>query len=236
MRTNRPAASTRPRALQVGDSRAVLGRRKDKAWTAFELSHDHKPTRPSEHRRILALGGLVGRSLKEAQSGDVAKRAGGACPVFCFGANADSPMRCYPGGLSLSRRDNMVADFQQGSAAPVLIVSTRAGGTGLNLTAATHVVHYDRWWNPAVEDQATDRAHRIGQTRTVEVHKLVTAGTIEERIAEMLERKRALADAVVGAGESWITELDDAALAELVSLSADAPLVDEIDERQGASR
>ncbi|AXV08190.1 Helicase, SNF2/RAD54 family [Euzebya pacifica] len=140
------------------------------------------------------------------------------------------------GGLSLSRRDNMVADFQQGSAAPVLIVSTRAGGTGLNLTAATHVVHYDRWWNPAVEDQATDRAHRIGQTRTVEVHKLVTAGTIEERIAEMLERKRALADAVVGAGESWITELDDAALAELVSLSADAPLVDEIDERQGASR
>mmetsp|Transcript_4083 Transcript_4083/g.12713 ORF Transcript_4083/g.12713 Transcript_4083/m.12713 type:complete len:278 (-) Transcript_4083:58-891(-) len=87
----------------VGDSRAVLGRRKDKTWTAFELSHDHKPTRPSEHRRILALGGVVGRSLKEASSGDVTKRAGGACPVFCFGANADSPMRCYPGGLSLSR-------------------------------------------------------------------------------------------------------------------------------------
>ena len=134
------------------------------------------------------------------------------------------------GGLTLARRDAMVAEFQQGAGAPVLIVSTRAGGTGLNLTAATHVVHYDRWWNPAVEDQATDRAHRIGQTRTVEVHKLVTAGTIEERIAEMLERKRALADAVVGAGESWITELDDAALAELVSLAADAPLVDEADD------
>jgi SNF2 family DNA or RNA helicase len=108
----------------------------------------------------------------------------------------------------------------------VLIVSLRAGGTGLNLTAATQVIHYDRWWNPAVEDQATDRAHRIGQTRTVEVHKLVTAGTLEERIAELLERKRALADAVIGVGETWVTELDDAALTELVALSKDAELID----------
>ncbi len=130
------------------------------------------------------------------------------------------------GGLSVQQRDVMVEDFQQGGGSPVLVISTRAGGTGLNLTAATHVVHYDRWWNPAVEDQATDRAHRIGQHRTVEVHKLVTAGTLEERIAEMLERKRALADAVVGAGETWITELDDAALLELVQLSSDAPLLE----------
>jgi serine/threonine protein phosphatase PrpC len=88
-----------------GDSRAVLGRKAkgSKTWTAFELSHDHKPTNPREHKRILQLGGMVGRSLKEAQSGKAYQRAGGACPVFCFGANQDSPLRCYPGGLSLSR-------------------------------------------------------------------------------------------------------------------------------------
>jgi hypothetical protein len=131
------------------------------------------------------------------------------------------------GALTANGRDRLVDRFQSDpDASPVLIVSLRAGGTGLNLTAATQVIHYDRWWNPAVEDQATDRAHRIGQTRTVEVHKLVTAGTLEERIAELLERKRALADAVIGVGETWVTELDDAALTELVALSKDAELID----------
>jgi SNF2-related domain/SNF2 Helicase protein/Helicase conserved C-terminal domain len=125
------------------------------------------------------------------------------------------------GGVGATARDAMVAAFQSGEEpSPVLLVSIKAGGTGLNLTAATHVVHYDRWWNPAVEDQATDRTHRIGQTRPVTVHKLVTAGTVEERVADLLERKRALADAVVGTGETWITELDDEALHDLVSLSA----------------
>jgi len=124
------------------------------------------------------------------------------------------------GGVSAVSRDAMVAAFQAGEEpSPVLLVSIKAGGTGLNLTAATHVVHYDRWWNPAVEDQATDRAYRIGQMRAVTVHKLVTAGTVEERVAALLERKRALADAVVGTGETWITELDDDALHDLVSLS-----------------
>ena len=137
------------------------------------------------------------------------------------------------GGVAVGGRDRMVERFQSDpDASPVLIVSLRAGGTGLNLTAATHVIHYDRWWNPAVEDQATDRAHRIGQTRTVEVHKLVTAGTLEERIAELLERKRALVDAVVGAGEAWITELDDEALAELVALSRDVSIVDLDDDEE----
>lgn len=138
----------------------------------------------------------------------------------------DMPVPFLHGTLSLAQRDAMVEQFQSGGGAGVLIVSTRAGGTGLNLTAATHVIHYDRWWNPAVEDQATDRAHRIGQTRTVEVHKLVTSGTLEERIAEMLERKRALADAVVAPGENWITELDLAALEELVRLGAEARIYD----------
>ncbi|MGH8900833.1 MAG: DEAD/DEAH box helicase, partial [Egibacteraceae bacterium] len=137
------------------------------------------------------------------------------------------------GGVAAGQRDRMVERFQSDpDASPVLIVSLRAGGTGLNLTAATHVIHYDRWWNPAVEDQATDRAHRIGQTRTVEVHKLVTAGTLEERIAELLERKRALADAVVGAGETWVTELDNEALADLVALSRDASIVDLDDDEE----
>jgi superfamily II DNA or RNA helicase len=131
------------------------------------------------------------------------------------------------GGVPLGGRDAMVARFQEDDdAPPILLVSLRAGGTGLNLTRASHVVHYDRWWNPAVEDQATDRAHRIGQTRSVTVHTLVTAGTIEDRIAGLLDRKRRLADAVVEAGETWLTELDDDQLRELVELST-ADLADE---------
>jgi hypothetical protein len=142
----------------------------------------------------------------------------------------DVPM--LHGGVAATQRDRMVARFQgeaDDHAPPVLVVSLRAGGTGLNLTAATHVVHYDRWWNPAVEDQATDRAHRIGQRRTVEVHKLVTSGTVEERIADLLESKRALAASVVGAGEAWITELGDDELSELFALAGDAD-IEELDD------
>ena len=102
------------------------------------------------------------------------------------------------GGVARGRRDRMVADFQAGAGPPLLLISLKAGGTGLNLTAASQVIHYDRWWNPAVEDQATDRAWRIGQGRTVVVHKLVCEGTVEERIAALIDQKRALADAVVG--------------------------------------
>jgi SNF2 family DNA or RNA helicase len=111
----------------------------------------------------------------------------------------------------------MVDEFQAGEV-PVLLLSLKAGGVGLNLTRATHVVHYDRWWNPAVEDQATDRAYRIGQERAVQVHRLVSAGTVEDRIAALLAQKRELAEAVVGAGEAWISELSDAELAALVTL------------------
>jgi SNF2 family DNA or RNA helicase len=111
----------------------------------------------------------------------------------------------------------MVRDFQDG-AAPVFLLSLKAGGTGLNLTRADHVIHFDRWWNPAVEDQATDRAHRIGQTKPVQVHRLISEGTIEESIAELITSKRSLADAVVNAGEGALTELSDAELAQLVRL------------------
>ncbi|MGH3981071.1 MAG: DEAD/DEAH box helicase, partial [Pseudonocardiaceae bacterium] len=133
------------------------------------------------------------------------------------------------GGVDRAAREAMVASFQDaGDAPPLLLVSLKAGGTGLNLTRATHVLHFDRWWNPAVEDQATDRAYRIGQTRTVNVHKLVTAGTLEERIADLLEEKRALADSVVGSGETWLTELSDDDLRSLVALRGTDLAEDEV--------
>ncbi|WP_436789339.1 DEAD/DEAH box helicase [Yinghuangia sp. YIM S10712] len=121
------------------------------------------------------------------------------------------------GGTPVARREEMVRRFQDGEA-PVFLLSLKAAGTGLNLTRADHVVHFDRWWNPAVEDQATDRAYRIGQTRPVQVHRLIAEGTIEDRIADMLAAKRALADAVLISGEAALTELTDAELANLVEL------------------
>jgi superfamily II DNA or RNA helicase len=121
------------------------------------------------------------------------------------------------GGTPVAHRERMVRRFQEGEV-PVFLLSLKAAGTGLNLTRAEHVVHYDRWWNPAVEAQATDRAYRIGQTRPVQVHRLIAEGTIEDRIADMLSRKKELADAVLGAGESALTELSDAELADLVEL------------------
>ncbi|MGW7227346.1 SNF2-related protein [Streptomyces cyaneofuscatus] len=125
------------------------------------------------------------------------------------------------GGTPVARREEMVGRFQAGEA-PVFLLSLKAAGTGLNLTRAGHVVHFDRWWNPAVEAQATDRAYRIGQTQPVQVHRLIAEGTIEDRIAEMLARKQGLADAVLGSGEAALTELTDAELADLVELRGGA--------------
>ena len=120
------------------------------------------------------------------------------------------------GGVAKARRDAMVADFQAEHGAPVMLLSLKAGGTGLNLTAANIVVHLDRWWNPAVENQATDRAFRIGQQRDVRVYKMVTIGTLEESIQEVLDDKRQLADVVVGEGEGWLTNLPTDQLMELM--------------------
>lgn len=122
------------------------------------------------------------------------------------------------GGLSRARRDELVQTFQRGDAPPLLILSLRAGGVGLNLTRATHVFHYDRWWNPAVERQATDRAYRIGQTSNVTAYKLVCVGTLEERIDEMIAEKQALADDVIDAGEKWLTELGNDDLRRILML------------------
>jgi SNF2 family DNA or RNA helicase len=121
------------------------------------------------------------------------------------------------GSVMKAERDRMVEAFQN-KEYPILILSLKAGGTGLNLTAANHVIHYDRWWNPAVENQATDRAYRIGQDRFVHVHKLITTGTIEEKIDEMLEKKQSLNDEIIQS-ENWITELSSDELEELFSLS-----------------
>lgn len=141
------------------------------------------------------------------------------------------------GGTPAGQRQAIVAEFQGAAGAttrsrgrsashtgapPVLILSLKAGGVGLNLTAANHVFHFDRWWNPAVESQATDRAYRIGQTRTVQVHKFVVSGTLEERIDKMIEEKTTLASEIIGSGEDWLTELSTGQLRDLLTLRADA--------------
>ncbi|MFD7029919.1 DEAD/DEAH box helicase [Streptomyces sp. NPDC059917] len=127
------------------------------------------------------------------------------------------PAQLLHGGTPVARREELVDRFQDGEV-PVFLLSLKAAGTGLNLTRAGHVVHYDRWWNPAVEEQATDRAYRIGQTQPVQVHRIIAEGTVEDRIAQLLSRKKALADSVLGAGETALTELSDAELAALVAL------------------
>jgi SNF2 family DNA or RNA helicase len=123
------------------------------------------------------------------------------------------------GGTPTKMRDQMVKRFQEDEhAPPVFILSLKAGGTGLNLTRANHVFHFDRWWNPAVEDQATDRAFRIGQNRNVQVHKFVVTGTLEEMIDDMIESKKGLAQSIIGSGENWITEMSTDELRKVVSL------------------
>lgn len=136
------------------------------------------------------------------------------------------------GGVPRLKREQLVKRFQSETTDPlVFVLSLKAGGLGLNLMNAAHVFHYDRWWNPAVEDQATDRTHRIGQTRQIQVHKLVCAGTLEERIAQIIDEKRALAGRIIevsgASGEGWITELGNDELAELIALSS--PAIDEVD-------
>jgi SNF2 family DNA or RNA helicase len=148
------------------------------------------------------MGGILRRHLQETFGREV---------LFLHGA------------VPKQQRDRMVERFQaDGGGPPIFILSLKAGGTGLNLTRANHVFHFDRWWNPAVENQATDRAFRIGQTKNVQVHKFLCVGTLEEKIDEMIERKKEIAEQVVGTGEGWLTELSTAALKELFALRKEA--------------
>ena len=124
----------------------------------------------------------------------------------------------YHGGCTQAQRAEMIQDFQGNPDCKVLILSLKAGGTGLNLTAASQVIHYDLWWNPAIEAQATDRAFRIGQKRNVQVHRFITKGTFEEKINSLLETKKAIANLTVNAGETWLADMDDKQLAEVFCL------------------
>ncbi|QKW34641.1 DEAD/DEAH box helicase [Actinomadura sp. NAK00032] len=137
-------------------------------------------------------------------------------------ARLERPVLWLHGGTSKQARDDLVQHFQGDPEPAVFLLSLKAAGTGLTLTAANHVVHVDRWWNPAVEDQATDRAFRIGQTRNVQVRKFICVGTMEERVDEMIERKKALAESIVGTGEDWLTELSVAELRDVLRLSPEA--------------
>jgi SNF2 family DNA or RNA helicase len=151
------------------------------------------------------MGGLLKRHL---------------CHVF----GRDMPF--LHGGVPRQARDRLVQEFQESAQPLAFVLSLKAGGTGLNLTRATHVFHYDRWWNPAVENQATDRAFRIGQTRNVMVHKFICGGTLEDRIDAMIERKTALAGEIVTSGEAFLTELSNTELRDILRLS-EAAVVDE---------
>ncbi|MEV4557127.1 DEAD/DEAH box helicase [Kitasatospora sp. NPDC049285] len=202
---------------------AALGRLKQVCNHPAQLLHDGSPLggRSGKVERLVAL-------LREALA------EGDRVLVFTqyaeFGALLQShlrrrlgrPVLYLHGGLTAGRRQELVDRFQSPDGPGVFLLSLKAGGTGLNLTAANQVIHLDRWWNPAVEDQATDRAHRIGQHREVQVRRLVCVGTVEERIAELIAAKRELADAVIGPGEQWLTELPAEQLRELLTLSADA--------------
>ena len=137
-------------------------------------------------------------------------------------ARLGCPVLYLHGGTAKKTRDALVAEFQEAAEPAVFLLSLKAGGTGLNLTAASHVIHFDRWWNPAVEDQATDRAFRIGQRKDVQVRKFVCVGTLEERIDAMIEEKKALAERIVGTGEGWLTELSSADLRAVLQLAPEA--------------
>ncbi|GGE35552.1 hypothetical protein GCM10011391_12850 [Pullulanibacillus camelliae] len=130
----------------------------------------------------------------------------------------DVPIQFLHGGVPAPKREKMIQQFQNNKQKGIFILSLKAGGFGLNLTSANHVIHYDRWWNPAVEEQATDRTYRIGQERNVHVYKLISEGTLEVRIDELIEKKKGLAGQILGSGEGWVTEMSDQEILELVQL------------------
>jgi SNF2 family DNA or RNA helicase len=196
---------------QICDSPLLLGRedvRGAKAESSgkmerlFDLLDNIRENQESAliFTQYVAMGHLLVSRLKERY---------GRAPSFLHG------------GVSKQERDDMVMAFQEGEGPSFFVLSLKAGGVGLNLTRANHVLHYDRWWNPAVENQATDRVFRIGQQKNVQVHKLICQGTLEERIDELIEHKKSLSEQVVGSGETWLTEMSDHELKELIMLQGE---------------
>ncbi|MFF9643728.1 SNF2-related protein [Kitasatospora aureofaciens] len=207
---------------------AAIGKLKQVCNHPAQLLHDGSP-----------LGERSGKVARLAELLEEALAEGDRTLVFTQYAEFGTMLRPYlerrlgeevlylHGGVPRARREELVRRFQSPDGPGVFLLSLRAGGTGLNLTAANQVIHLDRWWNPAVEEQATDRAFRIGQRRDVQVRRLVCVGTVEERIDELLTAKRSLADTVVGAGEQWLTDLPVEALRELVALTREDAVAEE---------
>ncbi|MFG3226522.1 SNF2-related protein [Kitasatospora sp. NPDC048194] len=207
---------------------AAIGKLKQVCNHPAQLLHDGSP-----------LGERSGKVARLAELLEEALAEGDRTLVFTQYAEFGTMLRPYlerrlgqevlylHGGVPRTRREELVQRFQAPDGPGVFLLSLRAGGTGLNLTAANQVIHLDRWWNPAVEEQATDRAFRIGQRRDVQVRRLVCVGTVEERIDELLAAKRSLADTAVGAGEHWLTDLPVDALRELVALTREDAVAEE---------
>ncbi|MBV2154674.1 DEAD/DEAH box helicase [Kitasatospora sp. SUK 42] len=207
---------------------AAIGKLKQVCNHPAQLLHDGSP-----------LGERSGKVARLAELLEEALAEGDRTLVFTQYAEFGTMLRPYlerrlgeevlhlHGGVPRARREELVRRFQSPDGPGVFLLSLRAGGTGLNLTAANQVIHLDRWWNPAVEEQATDRAFRIGQRRDVQVRRLVCVGTVEERIDELLAAKRSLAETVVGEGEHWLTDLSAGALRELVALTREDAVAEE---------
>jgi SNF2 family DNA or RNA helicase len=203
-------------------------------------NHPHQYLREADdHQGVSPTPARSGKCVRLIQMLEELIAAGGQALVFTqfrqMGGILASMLRqelgrdilFLHGGTTMKEREAIIAAFQKADGkCPVLILSLKAGGVGLNLTAANHVFHFDRWWNPAVENQATDRAFRIGQTRTVQVHKFVVSGTLEERIDQMIEQKTELAENVIGSGEAWLTELSIGQLRDVLALRPDVAVSD----------
>ncbi len=184
--------------------------------SSFSESRSHKLTRLVEmiQEALAESDSMLVFTQFTAVAGELEKllRSKCGCPVYYL-----------HGGTSRKRRERMIESFQDPETPEgIFILSLRAGGVGITLTQANHVFHFDRWWNPAVENQATDRAYRIGQEKTVFAHKMVTFGTFEERIDQLIDDKKALAESIVGTDEAWLTELDDAAFKQLIELNRES--------------
>lgn len=205
------------------------------ALTRLKQVCDHPALLSKEERATQPLTGRSGKCERLAEMLEEVIEEGDAALIFTqyremghllerfLGDRLKTSMLFLHGGTPAKKRDEMITQFQDpASGIKLFILSLRAGGLGLNLTAANHVFHFDRWWNPAVEAQATDRAYRIGQTRKVQVHKFICVGTMEERIDKLLSDKIALADQIVRAGDDWLTNLSTNELKEYLSLSSDA--------------
>lgn len=186
-----------------------------------------------QNRRADVGSGAVGQSAKLARLLEMVEELrveGDKCLIFTqfaqmgrllqetLAAERGEAVLFLHGGVPKAKRDELVDRFQEDAETGIFVLSLKAGGTGLNLTAANHVFHFDRWWNPAVENQATDRAFRIGQRRDVQVHKFISLGTLEERIDQMIDKKQGLSQQIIGSGENWITELSTDELRELFTL------------------